>query len=434
MALGGGTFTVQNKVLPGAYINFVSSGASDRSLSDRGVATMPLTLGWGPSEVLEVTKEDFYKNSRKIFGYDYYADEMKPLQDLFMNASKLYAYRLNGAGVAATSELATAKYPGTRGNDLRYVVAADVDNTGYFNVTLYLGTTKIETQTVQAASELVDNEFVVWNDEGELAATAGTPLSGGTDSEVTGANHTDYLNKIEGYAFNTMGVDVTDDTTKRVYVNFVKRVREDVGKKFQLVLYNYAADYEGVINLTSTVKDAGASAASLVYWLTGAEAGCAVNQSCMNKKYDGTFTVNTDYSQSALEAAINAGQVVFHNVSGNVRVLEDLSSLTSVTEEKGVLFKDNKTIRIIDQIANDVAALFAEKYIGQIPNDADGRISLWNDVVDIHNQLARIRAIQNFDSGDITVAEGDSKNAVVITDVITVTGTMEKLYMTVLVQ
>ena len=24
MALGGGTFTVQNKVLPGAYINFVS--------------------------------------------------------------------------------------------------------------------------------------------------------------------------------------------------------------------------------------------------------------------------------------------------------------------------------------------------------------------------------------------------------------------------
>ena len=33
MALGGGMFTVQNKILPGAYINFMSAARASTSLS-----------------------------------------------------------------------------------------------------------------------------------------------------------------------------------------------------------------------------------------------------------------------------------------------------------------------------------------------------------------------------------------------------------------
>ena len=70
MALGGGTFTAQNKELPGAYINFVSAASASAALSDRGIATMPLELDWGiEGEVFEVTNEDFQKNSLKLFGY-----------------------------------------------------------------------------------------------------------------------------------------------------------------------------------------------------------------------------------------------------------------------------------------------------------------------------------------------------------------------------
>ena len=47
MALGGGTFISQNKVLPGAYINFVSVAQASATLSDRGIVTMPLDLDWG---------------------------------------------------------------------------------------------------------------------------------------------------------------------------------------------------------------------------------------------------------------------------------------------------------------------------------------------------------------------------------------------------
>ena len=64
MALGGGTFVAQNKVLPGAYINFVSLAAASATLSDRGIATMPLELDWGvEGAVFEVTSEDFQKNT-----------------------------------------------------------------------------------------------------------------------------------------------------------------------------------------------------------------------------------------------------------------------------------------------------------------------------------------------------------------------------------
>lgn len=45
--LGGGSFTLQNKILNGAYINFVSASKASATLADRGVATMPLELDWG---------------------------------------------------------------------------------------------------------------------------------------------------------------------------------------------------------------------------------------------------------------------------------------------------------------------------------------------------------------------------------------------------
>ena len=70
-------------------------------------------------------------------------------------------------------------------------------------------------------------------------------------------------------------------------------------------------------------------------------------------------------------------------------------------------------------------------WLGVVPNDANGRISLWNDIVKHHQQLQDIRAIENFTSEDITVAQGDSKKAVIVYDKVTVVNAMAQLYMTV---
>lgn len=123
MALGGGTFLTQNKILPGAYINFISVANASATLSDRGIATIPLEMNWGPEgEVITVELGDFQKNSQKIFGYAYTADELKPMREIFKHAQTVHFFRLNASGTKASCTYATAKYPGTRGNDLRIVI------------------------------------------------------------------------------------------------------------------------------------------------------------------------------------------------------------------------------------------------------------------------------------------------------------------------
>ena len=434
MALGGGTFTVQNKVLPGAYINFVSLATATATLSDRGYATMPLELDWGiEGEVFEVTNADFQKNSMKIFGYDYTNEKLKGLRDLFKNITTLFAYRLNGDGVKASNTFATAKYAGTRGNDIKIQVQVNVDDGSLFDVNTYLGTVMVDSQTVAKAADLVANDYVTFKSSAELSSTAGTPLEGGTNSEVTGTNHQAYLDKIESYSFNAMGVVTTENTIKSLYDAFCKRMRDEVGAKFQVILYNKASDYEGIINVKNKTSDEGWSEASLVYWVTGISAGCAVNKSNLNKVYDGEFAVNVDYTQTQLTKAIQAGEFTLHQVGDDIRVLEDINSLVTETETKAYIFKDNQTIRVIDQIANDIAVLFNTKYLGAVPNDEAGRISLWADIVKHHEQLQDIRAIENFTDEDVKVSQGDTKKAVVVQDAVTVVNAMAKLYMTVTV-
>lgn len=431
MALGGGTFFTQNKVLPGAYINFISASKASATLSDRGYAAMAIELDWGvENTIFEVTNGDLQKNSMKLFGYDYTAPQLKGLRDLFLNLKTLYLYRLTSGGVKATNTYATAKYCGTRGNDLKVVISNNVEEEEKFDVSLYIDdTTLLDKQTVSQMSELVDNDYVTWKSGASLSETAGEPLSTGTNGTVNGLAHQTFLDKAESYSFNILGCVSTEDEIKSLYVAYTKRLRDEVGAKFQLVVHNKDADYEGVINVINDVEESPVS--SLVYWVTGAEASCAVNASLLNKKYDGEFTVKADYTQSQLEGFINAGKFAFHNVGNDVRVLSDINTLLTVSDTKGDVFKENQTIRVCDQIANDIANIFNTRYLGVVPNDANGRISLWNDIVKHHQQLQDIRAIENFTSEDITVAQGDTKKAVVVYDKVTVVNAMAQLYMTV---
>ena len=174
---------------------------------------------------------------------------MKGLRDLFLNARILYAFRLNGDGVKASNTYATAKYAGTRGNDIKTIIQKNVDDETKFDVKTVLDTIIVDEQTVSKASELVDNDYVSYKTSATLAVTAGTAMTGGTNSEVNGTAYQKYLDKIESYTFNVMGVATTETTIKNLIVAFTKRMRDEVGAKFQAVLHDIAADYEGVINV-----------------------------------------------------------------------------------------------------------------------------------------------------------------------------------------
>lgn len=518
MALGGGTWLTQNKVIPGSYINFVSVTRASVSLSDRGYAALPLILNWGPDgEIFTVEQEDFQEDSLKIFGYSYDADELKGLRDLFKNAKTLYAYRLN-SGIKASNVFAKAKYTGSRGNDITIVINTNVDDTSKLDVMTYIDTTLVDTQTVSEAKELVDNDYVDFIKDAELIVTAGSKLTGGTSGGVkasndyavavtpgtagnnfkisitanaddtskfdvktlegenvrdtqtvteakelvankyvgfittatlevgeypltggndnlviTGNDYQTFLDKIESYNFNTLGCLSTNDVIKSLFVSFTQRMRDDMGVKFQTVLYNCEADYEGVINIKNNVTDEGTDGSELVYWTTGASAGCAVNRSNTNKTYNGEYTVNVDFKQSMLKQFVKEGYFVFHKVGDEVRVLTDINSFVSITKYKNEDFQANQVIRVLDQIGNDIAILFNSQYIGKIQNNQAGRIAFWNDIVAYNKELERIEALTDVVADDVKVEKGQDKKSVMVVNKVTPVCAMEKLYMTVVV-
>ena len=438
MALGGGTFLTQNKILPGAYINFISVANASATLSDRGIATIPLDMNWGPeNQVMTVELADFLKNSQKIFGYAYTADELKPMREILKHAKTVYFFRLNASGVKAANTFCTAKYPGTRGNSLRTVITENENSTSeakLYDVATYLDTVQVDLQTgVASLADLKPNDYVDWITGASISLTASLPLKNGTNGTVEDAAYQTYLDKMEAYNFNAMGCPSNNPTISALFAAFCERMRDDVGKKFQVVCFRNLADYEGVVSVKNTIAGETDDPA-LIPWVTGVIAGTAVNKSATNMDYDGEYAIDTDYTQTELENGIKEGSFMFHQVDEKVVVLEDINTFISVTDVKSSDFSSNQTIRVLDQIANDIAVLFGKKYIGKVPNDASGRVSLWNDIVKHHTELQNIRAIENFSGDNVTVAQGDTKKAVVVTDYVTPVNAMAQLYMTVYVQ
>ena len=436
MALGGGTFVTQNKVLPGSYINFVSAAGTSNVFGERGTGAIGMSLDWCDGTIHTVTKEDFQKNSLSIFGYGYGAEKLAWVRDFFKNGKTLIFAGLNTNGaVKASNTYCTAKFYGTRGNSLKTVIQTNVDDGEKFDVLTYMGTTLVDSQTVAAAEELKENDYVTFK-TAALATTAGALLEGGKDGTVTGTEVQKFLSGLESYSFNAMTTWGYED---ELVLEWTKRMRDEVGAKFQCVVYDVTnADYEGCVVVPG--GDAGDFDNTLP-WVCGALAGCEINKSLTNKVYDGEFLSQEEalgyasgYSQTELEEFINNGYFTFHRVGDEVRVLMDINSLVETTENKGEVFKENQTIRVCDQIANDIAAIFNTYYLGKVPNDAAGRSAFKSEIVKHHNKLMDLRAIEDFESDDVTVEQGDTKKSVVVTDNITVVNAMTHLYMTVVVQ
>lgn len=439
--LGGGKFQTQNKLLPGSYINFVSAKDASIALADRGYVTVALDFDWGADGMVTLTAESFQKDAQKIFGYDYTHEKMKSLREIFKNASIAYVYKLNGTGAKkATNAIATAKYAGVRGNDLATKIEANVDNEGAYDVSTYLESVLVDKQTVKAYADLKSNDYVDFNITSATLTPAEQPVyleNGANGSEATGADHSNFLAVAESYSFNTLICNSNVKTIVDLYIAYTKRMRYEVGVKFQTVIYGTIGEdkidpnEKGVIVLDTPVTDEGVPAHYGVFWVGGASAGCAINESNTNKKYDGEYTFKVDATKIELENAVKTGKFVLHKVGDDTRVLVDINSLVEYDMTESEDFSDNKTVRIIDQIGNDVALEFNTNFLGKIPNDAAGRISLWNAIDNYAKELQNLRAIQNWDNSKLVIIEGKTKTSVYVQMEINVVGTMEKLYMVV---
>jgi hypothetical protein len=441
--IGGGTFTVQNKILPGAYINFVSAGRAAQ-LGSRGVVALPLELNWGPeNKVFAVTAEDFNRTAIDIFGYDPTDVSLLLVREALKRAKTLLAYRVNSGGQKASATVGgmavTAKWGGTRGNDLKVAILTNADDATKVDVVTYLGTMEVDRQTVPADSgsaNLKDNNFVTFGEAETLTPTSATALTGGSNGTVDGTAYSNFLNAIEVEAFNVIGYPGTDETIKALIAAFVKRLRYDNGVKIVGVLYQYDGDDIGLINVKNGVILADGTTITgdkAVAWVAGASAGAEVNESLTNVAYDGAVDVDIKYTKSQYEAAIQNGEFAFYADNGKARVLTDINSLVTFGDGVSEDWTSNRVVRVMDGWANDVARIFGERYIGTVTNSDTGRELFKADLVSLAMQYQAIDAISNFESADIVIQQGNGKRDVVVNCALQPNDSMEKLYMTVTV-
>lgn len=255
--------------------------------------------------------------------------------------------------------------------------------------------------------------------------------SNGITENVT----TTALDALETYEFNVLAAYTNVSADITTYCARIKSWRDNYGKKVQVVIFNTTEqDYEGIVNVVNSPTDNNLDSHALVAWVAGALAGAQVNESCTNMAYDGEYEIATPDTQSDLIAHMAAGDFVFHRVYDDIRVLEDINTLTTFDDDKTEDFRYNQTIRVIDQIANDIARIFNTRYLGKVPNDASGRASFAGAVVAHHKELETLRAIEDFDATLVKVTQGASKRAIVVEDAIKVVNAVSQLYMTVYVE
>ena len=432
--MAGGTWTKQNKIRPGAYINFRSKKETISPMGERGIVTLPLSLPWGPEKKIITIHADDDLSS--VLGINITDESVLLIREAFKRAKTLLLYRLNeGKKATATLDNLTvnAKYTGTKGNNITIVIQKNIDETSIFEVITMFENNKIDRQLVKSISELKGNDYVEFKGS-ELKVTAGLPLTGGEDGTVTNQNYTDYLAAVEAYEWVTMGIPTKDASIKSIATTFIKRLREQEGKKVQVVLENYPqADFEGVISVKNGVllENIEITSDKAVAFVAGATAGATVNQSNTYSVYDGAIDVDTRYTNKEIIEALKNGEIVFTINNGKVVIEQDINTLKSFNDIKSKDYRKNRVIRTLDEVNNSIKSIWDLSYIGKGDNNNDGRNLFKKDIIKLLEVLQGKNALENVVPEDVVVLQGEEKDSVIANIGVQPIDSPEKLYMNV---
>ena len=449
--MAGGTWTSQNKVRPGAYINFKAVQRSALTVGDRGVAAIGLPLSWGEEgELIDVLSSDFLNgNSLKTVGIDASSTgrSARLLRGILSYAYDVLVYRLPTVGtnaVTATKATATAagivftaKYKGAMGNNLSVAIVAD--GTGW-RVYSYLNGVQVDNQKISTISDLVSNDYIDFSaaGSGSLAATTAT-LTGGLDEVVTSANigtaYTAMRGKLELANWQTLAVATDNATEISNFITFIENLREDEGRYVQAVVANASgADYEGIINNVcgAIVNGETFDAVDFTAIVAGMTAGANFNESNTARVIVGATSIVNQLTDSQIKAGLGEGKFMLSSTaSGNIKVEQDINSLHNYPSDKNYAFSKNRVIRLLDEIGTSIKQTWEDVYMGKVNNNAGGRSLFRADIIQYINELQRLTAVQDFSPEDVVVEQGTDIDAVLVTIGIMPVDSMEKLYMTV---
>lgn len=451
--MAGGTWKAQDKRRPGAYINVVGNGQREAASSlGRVLLIRDKGLGWGKNGVIEVeANSDFTKN----LGTTLDDPSLTALKETLKGASKVLVLNPNeGTTATLTKEglpwTVTANYPGEKGNQITFSVAASPADPNTATVSTIFGTKLVDEQTVKfdELDKFTGNDYITAKvvEEGSSKPTAFTNVSGvltggaTTESKKVESLLNDALENEEYAVVTTAGFEPSSNMNKLI-VEAVKRLRENEGRKVRGVIPTDSAtdyNYEGISTVVNgytlgdgtniDVKDA-----------TGLFAGISASAdpatSLTYFDVEDAISAYPKLDNEKTIKALDAGQIVFTTRPGQRVVIEqDINSLHKFTAEKPQSFSKNRVMRTLDEIATDTENTFERTYLGNVGNNAAGRDLFKADRIAYLTSLQNRNMIQSFANTDITVEAGNDMDSIVVNLAVTPVDAMEKLYMTMVVR
>ncbi|KIL23720.1 hypothetical protein B4127_2653 [Bacillus pumilus] len=445
--MNGGTFTPgTEKKRPGIYFNFKTTAQQRITLGNRGTVALPITMSWGePKTFISISG---IEDLNKKVGLNIDDKSLLLFREAKKKAQTVLLYRLN-EGEPAKAQISEnfnvlANYGGQKGNEVTIQVTENVLDSSKRDVVTYVGTDIVDKQVVTDVKELKQNKYVSFSGEGEVTITAGVTLSGGKNGVPSVADYTAFLEAAETEYFDVIALpNNTSEQLKATFVAFIKRLRDDQGRKVQGVLPNYAADHEGIINVTSGVlleDGTEITPAKATAWVAGASAGANFNQSLTFVEYEGAVDTLERLDNDQVEYRLSQGEFLFtfDARDRSVSVEKDINSLTSYTTEKNKTFGKNKIIRVLDAINNDLTRelknlIKLRKANGNdIPASDDGLQLVKTLITQYLTQLQDGSGITGFDSEtDIMIALNEDRDGFLIDLAVQPVDAAEKFYFNV---
>lgn len=446
----GGTWLVQNKRRPGAYINFVSVPKPVGTLGERGVVAVGMPMTWGPhNELIKLTGDELLNGASRakvgVTAVD--TEESLPYRVALSGCFTALLYRTDKGGAKAQAVIkaealtVSAKYEGTSGNKIVVAIVKDAANEGLFNVQVLMNNLLQETFQVTdiAGFKDIESEYVdfqVLGEEQPVPESAGTPLAGGTNGDVDKQTYPTFWNLLDTKNFQAVVMYDNDETIPPLLKSKVEIWREKRGKKVQAVVHAYPnADYEGIISCDQGFITSVETVDETLFplWVASHTAGAEVNESLTCAVVEDAQEIINPVLEDEIADELAKGRFLLsYRQDGAVVVEQDINSLHEFTPDKNYAFSKNRVIRCLDEIGNTTALIFNRSYAGKVDNNESGRNIYKTELVHMVDQLQGINAVQNFDGAtDITVLPGEAVDAVVVDLLIQPVDSMEKLYMTV---
>ncbi|WP_282801219.1 phage tail sheath C-terminal domain-containing protein [Secundilactobacillus kimchicus] len=469
--MAGGTWTKQNKVRPGAYINTKGTPQPKPDTSiGRTLLIGSQDLNWGVKGITEVDTDSDFK---ALFGTTLADPKLLALRETLKGALTVL-YLNNNDGVKAKVEDAAlpwnfkAKYAGTKGNDLTISIEKDPNDETLITVNTLFGTEIVDQQQVRTttaqgleSNTYVDVTFTGDNTEptaevagadggADFSATAGKDklealtasstykLAGGTTEP---ADITDMLNEAlatEVYQVVTTAGFPIDNEIHEIVGQAIKRLRKEDDFKARAVLpvLEGGSKYDSyaISKVSNGIKLANGEVIEKTYatgYFAGASSAANYNESLTYAQYPDAVEAYPKLSNEQTSNALNAGEIVFiSRRDGTVVIEQDINSLVTFTDDNPASFRKNRIVRTLDEIANNTSEVFHTTFIGKVDNDPTGRDLFKANRVAYLRSLENAHAIRDFDPTDLAVDAGNDKDSILVSLAVTPVDAMEKLYMT----